>query len=89
MIELVIFPEIEDLLYPLKPEELANLDTSIREEGVRDPLFIWKREDEDILIDGHHRYAIAKKHQIDFRAVTKSFVSLEDALDWVDKNQLV
>lgn len=88
MIELVILPEIEDLLYPLKPEELANLETSIREEGVRDPLVIWKREDEDILIDGHHRYAIAKKHQIDFRTVTKSFESLEDVLDWVDKNQL-
>ncbi len=38
--ELVILPQIEDLLYPLKPEELANLEASIRDEGVRDALMI-------------------------------------------------
>jgi len=85
---LVILPEIEDLLYPLKSEELANLEASIIQEGVRDSLVIWQRENEAILVDGHHRFAIAKKHGLDFATMSKTFGSLDDVLDWVDKNQL-
>lgn len=86
--DLVILPEIEDLLYPLKPEELSHLEASIKEEGVRDALVVWDRGSEHILVDGHHRYAIAKKHDLQFNTVNKSFGSMEEALDWVDKNQL-
>lgn len=86
--ELVILPEIEDLLYPLKPEELSHLENSIKEEGVRDPLVVWDREEEHILVDGHHRYAIATKHKVEYKTVNRSFGSMEEALDWVDKNQL-
>jgi ParB-like chromosome segregation protein Spo0J len=69
---LVILPEIEDLLYPLKSEELANLEASIIQEGVRDSLVIWQRENEAILVDGHHRFAIAKKHGLDFATMSKT-----------------
>ena len=88
MDRIVILPQIEDLLYPLKSEELAHLEASIMAEGVREPLLVWVREDEKILVDGHHRYAIAKKHGIEFSLFPKSFSNLDDVLDWVDKNQL-
>lgn len=35
---ITILPQIEDLLYPLKPEEMANLEASIQQHGVREPL---------------------------------------------------
>ncbi|AEK58716.1 hypothetical protein Atc_2068 [Acidithiobacillus caldus SM-1] len=86
--EIVILPQIEDLLYPLKSEELAHLEASIAKEGVRDPLVIWRRDNESILIDGHHRYAIARKLGIAFDVKEIQFVDMNDVLDWVDKNQL-
>lgn len=85
---LIILPEIEDLLYPLKPEELANLEASILNEGVRDALMVWEREHEKILVDGHHRYAITQKHHLEFKTISRHFDSLDAVLDWVDKNQL-
>nr|WP_140391121.1 ParB N-terminal domain-containing protein [Acidithiobacillus thiooxidans] len=85
---LIILPEIEDLLYPLKPEELANLEASILNEGVRDALMVWEREHEKILVDGHHRYAIAQKHHLELKTISRHFDSLDAVLDWVDKNQL-
>lgn len=86
--QIVILPQIEDLLYPLKSEELAHLEASIIKEGVRDPLVVWERDSETILIDGHHRYAIAQKHNIDFEVKGIQFEDMLDVLDWVDKNQL-
>ncbi|MGE4403807.1 MAG: ParB N-terminal domain-containing protein [Desulfobulbus sp.] len=86
--QIVILPQIEDLLYPLKSEELAHLEASIAKEGVRDPLVVWKREEETILIDGHHRYAIARKLDIEFDVKEIHFEDMKDVLDWVDKNQL-
>jgi len=50
MDHLVILPQIEDLLYPLKPEELAHLEASIIAEGVREPLTIWERGGTNILM---------------------------------------
>ncbi|WP_123102631.1 ParB N-terminal domain-containing protein [Acidithiobacillus sulfuriphilus] len=85
---LTILPQIEDLLYPLKPEELANLEASIKRDGMREPLSLWERDGETILVDGHNRYAIAQRHGIPYQTVTLQFSSLDDALDWVDKNQL-
>lgn len=85
---LTILPQIEDLPYPLKPEELANLEASIKRDGMREPLSLWERDGESILVDGHNRYAIAQRHGIPYQTVTLQFGSLDDALDWVDKNQL-
>lgn len=85
---ITILPQIEDLLYPLKSDELAHLEASIQRDGVREPLCVWDRDGELILVDGHHRYAIATKLDVDFKTIKIKFESLEDVLDWVDKNQL-
>ncbi|MBU2724808.1 ParB N-terminal domain-containing protein [Acidithiobacillus ferridurans] len=85
---ITILPQIEDLLYPLKSDELAHLEASIQRDGVREPLCVWDRDGELILIDGHHRYAISQKLGVSFKTIKIKFESLEDVLDWVDKNQL-
>ena len=48
---LKILPEIEENLFPLKPEELNLLEESILSEGVRDALVVWPKDGELILVD--------------------------------------
>ena len=85
---ITILPQIEDLLYPLKPEELAHLEASIRQHGVREPLCLWDRDGELILVDGHNRYAVATRNGVTFPTAIMEFKDLEEVLDWVDKNQI-
>jgi hypothetical protein len=85
---ITILPQIEDLLYPLKPEELSHLEASIRQHGVREPLCLWDRDGELILVDGHNRYAVATRNGVKFPTTVLQFKDLEDVLDWVDKNQI-
>jgi len=86
--ELVILPEIQQRLLPLRPEELAELERSVLEEGIRDPLVVWRRNGQLILVDGHHRYELAKKHGLSFQIVERQFDSLDEVLIWIDRNQL-
>jgi len=86
--ELVILPEIQRRLLPLRPEELAELERSVLEEGIRDPLVVWRRNGQLILVDGHHRYELAKKHGLSFQVVEREFRDLDEVLIWIDRNQL-
>jgi len=86
--ELVILPEIQRRLLPLRPEELAELERSVLEEGIRDPLVVWRRNGQLILVDGHHRYELAKKHGLSFQVVEREFRDLDEVLVWIDRNQL-
>ena len=59
------------------------------EEGVRDPLVIWEKGGERILIDGHNRYGIIQKHNIaSYKVEKKNFDSIEEAKDWMINLQL-
>ena len=51
MMELVILPEIRQRLFPLRPEELAELERSVLEEGIRDPLVVWRKDGQLILVE--------------------------------------
>ena len=86
--ELVILPEIQKRLLPLRPEELTELERSVLEEGIRDPLVVWRRNGQLILVDGHHRYELAKKHGLSFQVVEREFRDLDEVLVWIDRNQL-
>lgn len=87
--EIVILPEIEKRLFPLRPEEAQALRTSIEREGVREPLVVWRQQDGRLLlVDGHHRYRIAQELGLTFAVVERQFADLEEVLDWVDRNQL-
>lgn len=84
-----ILPELKPYIFPLTPEEFQQLEKNIIEEGCRDPLVIWKKADMDfVLVDGHNRFEICSKNQIDFKVEKKSFESIDEVKDWMINNQL-
>ena len=82
---ITINEELRSFVDPLTDIEYAALERSLLAEGCRDALVLWG----DVLIDGHNRYAICKKHGIEFRTVqNNSFQSLEDVMLWMIDNHL-
>ena len=49
---------------PLPEEKRIILEKSILEEGLRDNLIVWKEQ--GVLLDGHQRLGILKKHGIPY-----------------------
>lgn len=83
---LVIDPQFKSHIRLLKPEERDTLEKNILADGCRDALIVWRGE--NILLDGHNRYAICTQHNLSFRIEYKDFEHREDALDWLIDNQL-
>ena len=59
MINLKIDPEFQNQIPPLTDDEYKQLEENILKEGkLLSPLIVWN----NILVDGHNRYAILQKH---------------------------
>ena len=82
--ELIVDPEFRDLIPPLNEEELKLLEASIVADGCESPLIVWN----GVIVDGHNRYAICRKHEIPFAIQEKDFSSRDDAMLWMLRNQL-
>ena len=82
--ELTVDPEFRDLIPPLNEEELKLLEASLVADGCESPLIVWN----GVIIDGHNRYAICRKHGIPFSIQEKNFSSRDDAMLWMLRNQL-
>ena len=78
--------ELKSLIPPLLPEERAQLEANLRQEGIREPVIVWKGE--NLLLDGHNRYEIARAHNLDFRVTLREFSDREAAKSWMINNQL-
>ncbi|AKM32160.1 hypothetical protein AB870_21650 [Pandoraea faecigallinarum] len=77
--------ELKAYIDPLTPDEYAALEQSLLAEGCRDALVLWG----DVLVDGHNRYEICRKHDIEFRTVQNpSFKSMDDVHLWMIDNHL-
>ena len=61
---LIIDQEFQSLIPPLATGDLAQLEQNILADGCRDPIVLWT----DVIVDGHNRFAICKRHKIDRRA---------------------
>jgi transcriptional regulator with XRE-family HTH domain len=84
-LNITINEELRSFIDPLTASEYAALERSLLAEGCRDALVLWG----EVLIDGHNRYAICKKHGIEFRTVQNtSFASLDDVMLWMIDNHL-
>ena len=86
MINLKIDPEFQNQIPPLTDDEYKQLEENILKEGkLLSPLIVWN----NILVDGHNRYAILQKHpEIYFSTMPLPFESREEVLAWICKNQL-
>jgi len=84
-LDITLNQELRSFIDPLTPVEYAALEKSLLSEGCRDALVLWR----DVLIDGHNRYDICRKHGIPFRTVSNNrFESLEEVMLWVIDNNL-
>jgi len=76
--------KFRSLIPPLSKEEYDLLEKSILADGCRDALVTWK----GILIDGHNRYEICQKHNLEYDTVEKKFLNEEEARLWIFENQI-
>ena len=81
--ELRTAPELETLLPPLTASERDGLEKDILARGVLSPLIAWN----DLLVDGHHRYAVCQKHGLPFSVREITFDDLDAARFWAWQHQ--
>ena len=84
MQEIIIDPEFKKLLPELDAQTLAWLEESLLEYGCMNPLVLW----DNILIDGHNRYEIIKKHDLPFNTISMEFDSRDDVIIWIISTQV-
>jgi len=77
-------PKFKDLIPPLNTEEYERLEELILKEGIRDAITTWN----GIIVDGHNRYEIARKHGIDYEIKEKDFTDETEAMMWIIDTQL-
>lgn len=82
---IIIHEGLRAYIDPLTEHEYAALERSILTEGCRDALVLWG----EVLIDGHNRYAICQRHNIQFKTIQNDhFKDIEDVQLWMIDNHL-
>jgi len=78
--DIVVNEELKAYIDPLTADEHEALERSILAEGCRDALVLWGK----VLVDGHNRYGICRKHGLPFQTVQNTrFKSMEDVHLWM------
>lgn len=81
--KLKIDPDFRDLLPPLSKQQKNELEQLILNEGCRDAILTWK----GYIIDGHNRYSICTKHNIEFQTIELAFKDKDDVIIWMISTQ--
>lgn len=84
VIELTIEPLFERLTVQVSDEYFKVLEEDMLLKGCIEPICVWK----NVLVDGHNRYKICKKHNIPFSIAVMMFRSKSEAISWICANQL-
>ena len=82
--ELKINTTYRDLLDPIPVEAHEALEHSIIKDGLLNPIITWN----GTIIDGHNRYEICRKLDIEFDTIEMSFKDSDDAKLWILRNQM-
>lgn len=82
--ELEVDPEFKNLIRPLFKQEYLQLEQNLLVDGCRDPLTTWH----GVIIDGHNRYELCRKHKIPFSVEEMEFECKEAVIAWICANQL-
>ena len=75
----VIAPAFAELLPPLTDEQYAALETDILQNGCYSPIIV---NEDNVIVDGHHRYEICEKHGIPYQMTVFSFEDDLEARQW-------
>lgn len=87
--QFVVDREIRALVPPLWPDERVQLEESLLAEGCREALVVWDTgKAKGILLDGHHRYEMCRRHKLPYRVHHIKMDSRDAAKVWVLENQL-
>jgi hypothetical protein len=84
--EIAIDKEFAALIPPLSADELGQLEQSLLTYGCRDPLVVWNGK--NILLDGHNRLSICRKHDLPFNVLAIEIADRDAAQAFIVKNQL-
>lgn len=84
---MIIDQEFKSLIPPLSDEEYKQLEENILKDGVRDSVTYWDNNGDHILIDGHNRWEIAKKHNLPVCERRMTFPDREAVIQWIILNQ--
>ncbi|MCC5612277.1 hypothetical protein LC612_37545 [Nostoc sp. CHAB 5834] len=96
---MTVLPQLKSFIPPLQATEYEQLEANIQKDGCRESLLIWQTTQGEIdgssndsplnvLVDGHNRYAICKKNNIDFRVMLREFPDLQAVREFMINNQL-
>lgn len=75
--------EFKKLIPALTQEEFKQLEDNCLKEGIREAILTWN----GFIIDGHNRYEIATKWNLDFQTKSKHFKDEEEVKEWMILNQ--
>ena len=84
---MIIDQEFKSLIPPLSTDEYRQLEENILLDGVRDSVTYWDNNGDHILIDGHNRWEIAKKHNLPINERRMTFPDREAVIQWIILNQ--
>lgn len=85
---MTIDEELKNLLPPLTDEEFRQLEENCIKEGIREAILVWDRGDDLVIVDGHNRYQIARKHGLKWSHKVMPFKDKDEAKLWIMTNQL-
>jgi DNA modification methylase len=75
--------DFKRLIPALTQEEYKQLEDNILKEGIREKIITWN----GYIIDGHNRYEISQRWDIDFETESKHFDNKTDVKVWMVLNQ--
>ena len=75
--------EFKKLIPPLTAEEFKQLEQNCLDEGIREKIITWN----GFIIDGHNRFEIATRWNLEYQTESKSFKDENDVKEWMINNQ--
>jgi len=70
----------------------VGLEAAILKEGCRDAVCVWgdvqNKSDVPVIVDGHRRYEVCRRHGLDFPVCEMEFADRDAALEWIMDTQL-
>jgi len=75
--------EFKKLIPALTAEEFKQLEQNCLDEGIREKIITWN----GFIIDGHNRYEIATRWNLEYETETKRFKDENEVKEWMINNQ--